>query len=99
MKVLASISIILIAFIIWVFFPYSGGGHSHVESNTYSTLPSYTPSPKIPKKQEIFHCDGRQYCSQMHSYEEAKYFLDHCKGVKMDGDGDGIPCERQFHRF
>jgi len=45
-----------------------------------------------------YQCDGRQYCSQMSSYEEAKYFNDHCPGTKMDGDADGIPCERQFGR-
>ena len=41
-------------------------------------------------------CDKRIYCSQMTSCEEAKYFLAHRPGVKMDGDNDGIPCERQF---
>jgi hypothetical protein len=43
-----------------------------------------------------FKCDGRTYCSQMTSCAEAKYFLAHCPGVKMDGDGDGVPCEEQF---
>jgi hypothetical protein len=47
-----------------------------------------------------FHCDGRQYCSQMTSCAEAMYFLQNCPNVKMDGDnggrGDGIPCERQW---
>lgn len=43
-----------------------------------------------------FTCDGRKYCSQMSSCAEAKYFLAHCAGVKMDGDGDGIPCEKQW---
>lgn len=43
-----------------------------------------------------FSCDGRQYCSQMRSCDEAKYFLANCPGAKMDGDGDGIPCERQW---
>lgn len=43
-----------------------------------------------------FRCDGRQYCSQMTSYEEAKFFLKNCPHTKMDGDNDGIPCERQF---
>jgi hypothetical protein len=32
----------------------------------------------------------------MHSCEEATWFLNHCPGTKMDGDGDGIPCERQW---
>jgi hypothetical protein len=43
-----------------------------------------------------FTCDGRQYCSQMTSCEEATYFLQHCPDPKMDGDHDGIPCERQW---
>lgn len=43
-----------------------------------------------------FQCDGRQHCSQMRSCDEAKYFLAHCPGVKMDGDSDGIPCEEQW---
>ncbi|MGH8240321.1 MAG: excalibur calcium-binding domain-containing protein, partial [Steroidobacteraceae bacterium] len=41
-------------------------------------------------------CDGRTHCSQMTSCEEAKYFLKHCPGTQMDGDGDGEPCEQQL---
>lgn len=40
-----------------------------------------------------FHCDGRQYCSQMGSRAEAEYFLRNCPDTRMDGDHDGIPCE------
>ncbi|MCS4534108.1 cold shock domain-containing protein [Neisseria montereyensis] len=43
-----------------------------------------------------FSCDGRQYCSQMKSFTEAKFFLAYCPNVKMDDDKDGIPCEDQF---
>jgi len=43
-----------------------------------------------------FRCDGRTHCSQMTSCEEAKFFLKNCPGTKMDGDGDGIPCEQQW---
>lgn len=46
-----------------------------------------------------FSCDGRQYCSQMRSCEEAKYFLANCPDPKMDGDRDGIPCEEQWCSF
>ncbi|MDD4865439.1 MAG: excalibur calcium-binding domain-containing protein [Alishewanella agri] len=41
-----------------------------------------------------FRCDGRQYCSQMTSRAEAEFFLKNCPNTKMDGDRDGIPCER-----
>jgi len=43
-----------------------------------------------------FSCDGRQYCSQMISCAEATYFLQRCPDVKMDGNHDGVPCERQW---
>jgi len=44
----------------------------------------------------VFECDGRTYCSQMTSCQEAKYFLKTCPGVQMDGDRNGIPCEQQW---
>ncbi|MDY0123617.1 excalibur calcium-binding domain-containing protein [Sulfurimonas sp.] len=47
------------------------------------------------KSQPKFKCDGRKYCSQMSSCEEAKFFLRNCPDQKTDGDGDGIPCEKQ----
>jgi excalibur calcium-binding domain-containing protein len=25
-----------------------------------------------------------------------KFYLDHCPGVQIDGDNDGIPCESQW---
>lgn len=46
--------------------------------------------------QRTFICDGRVYCSQMKSCDEAKYFLEHCPNVKLDGNHDGIPCEKQW---
>lgn len=53
------------------------------------------PSP-VPPAAASFRCDGRKYCSQMTSCQEAKYFLATCPGVRMDGDRDGIPCEEQW---
>jgi len=44
----------------------------------------------------LFKCDGRTYCSQMTSCDEATFFLKNCPGVKMDGNNDGIPCEKQW---
>jgi hypothetical protein len=41
-------------------------------------------------------CDGRTYCSQMTSCEEATWFLRNCPGTKMDGNHDGVPCEQQW---
>lgn len=55
---------------------------------------STTPRP-IDKG---FSCQGKKHCSQMTSCEEAKYYLAHCPDVKIDGDNDGVPCERQYCR-
>jgi endonuclease YncB( thermonuclease family) len=41
-------------------------------------------------------CDGRNRCSQMTSCAEATWFLKNCPGVEMDGNHDGVPCERQW---
>lgn len=62
---------------------------------------SAAPPPAIDQSTVVgdlpnARCDGRQYCSQMSSCAEAKFFLKHCPGVQMDGDGDGIPCEQQW---
>ena len=55
------------------------------------------PPDSTPPKSR--RCDGRQHCSQMTSCAEAKFFLGNCPGVKMDGDGDGIPCEDHWCRL
>lgn len=52
-------------------------------------------APKItPPENTKFRCDGRQHCSEMTSREEAEFFIRNCPNTKMDGDNDGIPCER-----
>lgn len=43
-----------------------------------------------------FKCDGRTHCSQMTSCDEATYFIQHCPNTAMDGNNDGVPCERQW---
>jgi cold shock CspA family protein len=59
-----------------------------VKTLTAETLPI--------EQSEQFQCQGKVWCSQMSSYEEAIFYLRNCPGTKIDGDGDGIPCERQF---
>jgi cold shock CspA family protein len=43
-----------------------------------------------------FKCDGRYICSQMTSCREATLFQQNCPGMEMDGNGDGVPCEKQW---
>ena len=68
----------------------AGKGAELPESST-PDIPATPPSPVAQYK-----CDGRTYCSQMTSCEEATYFLRSCPGVKMDGNNDGVPCEQQW---
>jgi len=44
----------------------------------------------------VFRCDGRIYCSQMNTCAEARFFLQNCSDVQMDGDHDNVPCEQQL---
>ena len=55
-----------------------------------------SPTESQPAPQQSFSCQGKQHCSQMTSCEEARYYLQNCPNVKIDGDRDGVPCERQW---
>lgn len=39
-------------------------------------------------------CGGKKRCSGMTSCEEARYYLKRCGPGNLDGDRDGIPCEK-----
>lgn len=72
-------------------------GYSTFASRPAAPAPMDSPSraaASIPA--QAFACDGRTRCSQMTSCAEATYFLRHCPGTQMDGNGDGEPCEQQW---
>lgn len=48
---------------------------------------------RAPKTVE-FSCSPRKSCGQMVSCEEALFQLNRCGNRKLDGNGDGIPCNR-----
>jgi cold shock CspA family protein len=67
------------------------------DSTTEFTPANTLPTPKAPSvKGKQFRCTGKQYCSQMRSCAEARFYLQSCPDTKMDGDRDGIPCEEQW---
>lgn len=41
-----------------------------------------------------FTCSGKRYCREMTSCAEARFYLEQCGLSRLDGDGDGIPCEK-----
>ena len=83
----------------------NGPCYAHAAAATPAPNPAPNPAPKpapvaaAPVAAAVSaRCDGRTRCSQMRSCAEATWFLKHCPGVEMDGDGDGVPCERQWCR-
>jgi len=40
-----------------------------------------------------FACGGKAYCRDMRSCAEARFHLAQCGLARLDGDGDGVPCE------
>lgn len=79
-------------------------GYGHYSARTEATqqrlvnpVATEVPWPApVAAAKTSFVCDGREYCSQMTSCAEAKEFLKNCPGAKMDGNGDGVPCEQQW---
>lgn len=76
-------------------------GYQHYQARTATATArsdhsaSFAPAT-LSSPVSQYECDGRTHCSQMTSCEEAIYFLRNCPGVKMDGNNDGVPCERQW---
>ncbi|MBI4987356.1 MAG: excalibur calcium-binding domain-containing protein [Rhodocyclales bacterium] len=95
----------LIVFAIFVFVGWQGYARYHGQisalidsrENSQVSEPARSPGTGIGRgTSNSFKCDGRIYCSQMTSCEEATFFLRNCPGVKMDGNNDGVPCEKQW---
>jgi hypothetical protein len=66
----------------------------NINSEGSSTDSKSDSKPSLSKGK--YSCDGRTNCSQMTSCEEAEFFLRNCPNVEMDGNKDGVPCERQW---
>lgn len=92
----------IIALLIVALLGWQGYQHYRTRSAAFafsdSTMPAVNSDVVVPAQSASFKCDGRIYCSQMTSCEEATFFLGNCPGVKMDGNNDGVPCEQQWCR-
>jgi len=97
-------NILMLAFIIfagWKFYTdkqveASKSVQSQQAKQVTHAIQSPIKRAKKVTEQLKFECDGRQHCSQMTSCAEATYFIQHCPNTKMDGNYDGVPCERQW---
>ena len=75
----------------------SNTGRSNFVNESINQTPVITTNSPTPlfaePTQTQYSCSGKVYCDQMSSCEEALFYQTHCSGTKMDGDGDGRPCE------
>jgi endonuclease YncB( thermonuclease family) len=52
------------------------------------------PAQSRPAPTDTFSCGSKRYCTQMSSCTEAQFYFRQCGLMRLDGDHDGVPCER-----
>ncbi|QZA79555.1 thermonuclease family protein [Deefgea tanakiae] len=68
-------------------------GKATTASNTTQPVQAKQPI-NTTSSSASFSCGSKRYCKEMSSCEEAKFYLQHCGATRIDGDGDGVPCEK-----
>jgi predicted negative regulator of RcsB-dependent stress response len=92
------ITLVIIAALAWYGYTrYEAAAH-RASLQSASSSPVEDASANDPDRASPFKCDGRTHCSQMTSCAEATYFIEHCPSTEMDGNNDGVPCEKQWCR-
>jgi hypothetical protein len=87
------LAFVAFAALAWLGYAKYGAAPPETHARVEFTAPAPVPATAAPAR---FNCDGRTRCTQMTSCEEATYFLQHCPNTTMDGDHDGVPCEKQW---
>jgi len=75
------------------------GNYVHKQNNLVAASTESLTENNEPTESSInsnYKCDGRTHCSQMTSCEEATFFISNCPNTEMDGNNDGVPCEKQW---
>jgi deoxyribonuclease-1 len=72
-----------------------GNANPYVGEVAIQEPESATSTPAIPQRSASteFSCSTRKTCGAMSSCEEAIFHLNQCGNGRLDGDGDGVPCE------
>lgn len=77
----------------------SEGCHSNRKTGDYHChrAPRADQRPPTPALRiapdTAWSCGKKRYCTEMLSCGEAQFYLQQCGLSRLDGDGDGIPCE------
>ena len=64
------------------------------QASPVSSSPAAGAPVAAPTASSGFSCSGKRYCKEMSSCAEAKFYLVSCGVKSLDGDGDGMPCEK-----
>ena len=65
--------------------------------STFSTQPNAAVSTVTARANTTSHdsgCGNKKHCSEMSSCEEAQHYFAQCGVKTLDGNGNGVPCER-----
>ena len=95
----SAIVIVIIAAMAWAAYRHYLKVRPGSQSRSELAVPAAEPPSTgswTPSTPSVYQCNGRTMCSQMTSCAEATWVSKNCPGTKMDGDGDGIPCEQQL---
>lgn len=63
------------------------------KKQTQQDITYSAPAPKAVSAGD-FQCSGKRTCKEMSSCAEARFYLTQCGINRLDGDGDGMPCEK-----
>lgn len=75
------------------------GCHNNRKTGDYHCHRKVTPRAEAPEKRVLpksrarAECGAKRRCGEMDSCAEARHYLNECGIGRLDGDGDGIPCE------
>ena len=80
--------------------PWEWRGAARTGQGSAAALPA-APPPTLPRStpatQAGFICGTKRYCREMTSCAEARLHLQQCGLSRLNGDGDGVPCESLCH--
>jgi hypothetical protein len=68
-----------------------------VAKGKFATVPSFSTAP-VATPSAGWICGTKTTCGQMSSCDEAKFYLATCGVKRLDGNGDGVPCEKLCNR-
>jgi hypothetical protein len=71
--------------------------YRHNGKQAASVQTAKTASTGKSKTADGLSCGSKHYCKEMVGCEEARFYLTQCGLLRLDGDGDGVPCE-SLHR-